>query len=98
MEFVTETDLLGMGRLHDHLLQPVALDSYQSPVVLLAFVLRREPIVQVEVLRQVVLLVIRLMIALVIKVLGGLSSTCEAHDSSLQLDATLFLHNCCCRG
>ena len=43
LELATEANFLGVGRLHDHLLQPVALDSYQAPVILLALVCRREP-------------------------------------------------------
>ena len=82
LELATEADFLGIGRLHDHLLHPVALDSYQAPVVLLALVGRGKPRVH-GVILQVVLLVRRLMIALMINALVALPGTAEAHDSCL---------------
>ena len=65
-------------------------------MIFFKFVILREPSVQVDLL-YVVLLVLRSIIAFVIKALSGLSSTADAHDFSLKLNATLFLHDCCSR-
>ena len=96
-EFPTETDLISLGRLHGHLFQSVAMDGYQSPMISFAFILNcREPRVQVHLL-QVVLLVLRPVIAFVTKALSGFSSTTNAHYVCLKLDAILFLYNCSVR-
>ena len=96
-EFTTEINLISLGWLYGQLFQPVAMDGYQSPMIPFTFILNcGQPLVQIHLL-QVVLLVLRPIIAFVTKALGGFSSTANAHYVCLKLDAILFLYNCCGR-